>query len=98
MLMRDETRLAVRLPVHLAVSYQSTTDLASAFIDSLSQGGVFIRTSRPLPIGTELVMEIDVAGQRKVSIKGRVVWERIIGREGSADGMGVAFLEPLPDH
>jgi type IV pilus assembly protein PilZ len=92
--MQRDARLSPRLNVHLAVNYQSDADLTSAFIDSLSQGGVFIRTSRPLPIGTELTMDITVKGEEQVSIRGRVVWERLIGRE---DGMGVAFLDPIPD-
>jgi uncharacterized protein (TIGR02266 family) len=92
--MRHDSRLSPRLNVHLAVNYQSGVDLASSYIDSLSQGGVFIRTSRPMPIGTELTMEITVKDAVQVAIRGRVVWERLIGRE---DGMGVAFLDPLPD-
>lgn len=94
--MRDQ-RAFPRLPVHLEVRYVDGAALASSFIASLSSGGVFIRTSRPLPIGTELTLEIhldDQPGQPPIRVRGRVVWERLAGRE---DGMGVQFVEPLPD-
>lgn len=92
----SDQRAFPRLPVHLAVRYHSGADLAESFIESLSAGGVFVKTSRPLPIGTELTLEIqidDQADQPPIRLNGRVVWERLIGRE---DGMGVAFTEPLP--
>jgi uncharacterized protein (TIGR02266 family) len=88
-------RIHPRLTLHLPVRYKDGSELAASYIDSLSEGGVFVRTSRPLPIGTELTMEIAVKGveDAPIRIRGRVVWERLIGRD---DGMGVAFLEPPP--
>ena len=93
-----ESRSFPRFPVHLQVRYQSGAELAQSFIESLSTGGVFIRTSQPLPIGTDLVMDITIDGDgseaQPIRITGRVVWERLVGRE---DGMGVSFTEPPPD-
>jgi type IV pilus assembly protein PilZ len=91
-----EARSFPRVPVHLAVRYRSEAELAGTFIDSLSGGGVFIRTSRPLPIGTELLMQItlDDQGPDPIHVRGRVVWDRVTGRQ---DGMGVQFLEPPPE-
>ena len=93
-----ESRSFPRVPVHLQVRYQSGAELAQSFIESLSGGGVFIRTSQPLPIGTELVMDISVvdsgADPEPIRVRGKVVWERLVGRE---DGMGVTFTEPPPD-
>jgi Tfp pilus assembly protein PilZ len=71
-----ETRVHRRLALHLPVTYRDGADLAASYIDSLSEGGVFIRTSRPLPIGTELVMEIEVKEtdlEGPVRIRGKVV-------------------------
>jgi type IV pilus assembly protein PilZ len=89
-------RLTPRVPVHLEVRYRDGAELASSYVQSLSTGGVFIRTSRPLPIGTELLMEIVLEDQpdRAVRLRGKVVWDRHVGRD---DGMGVRFLEPLPE-
>jgi type IV pilus assembly protein PilZ len=89
-----EARSYPRVPVHFQVRYRSGAELASSFIDSLSGGGVFIRTTRPMPIGTELVMEItlDDQGPEPILVRGRVVWERLLNRQDG--GMGVQFLEP----
>jgi type IV pilus assembly protein PilZ len=79
----------------MAVRYHGADELRAAFISSLSQGGVFIKTSQPLAIGSEILMEIELEGDLSpIRIKGRVVWDRLVGRE---DGMGVAFSESLPD-
>jgi uncharacterized protein (TIGR02266 family) len=90
-----------RVPVHLAVRYPSGQHLRESYIDSLSGGGVFIRTSAPLAIGTELAMEIVVEGEAKpVRVRGQVVWERLYQerpeRSDRPQGMGVRFLEPVP--
>ena len=92
---RDDTRQFPRIPAQLAVRFHGGDDLRAAYISSLSQGGVFIKTNHPLPIGTEIIMEIEIEGDlAPIRIKGRVVWERLAGRD---DGMGVAFSEPVPD-
>lgn len=91
------TRLFPRVPVHLEVTYRDGEELRSAFVDSLSGGGVFIRTSRPLPPGTEIVMDIrldqDQAADEPLRVRGKVVWDRLVGRH---DGMGVQFTEEPP--
>jgi uncharacterized protein (TIGR02266 family) len=90
-----ESRQHPRIPAQLAVRFHGGDDLRAAFISSLSQGGVFIKTGHRLAIGTEIIMEIEIEGDlAPIRIKGKVVWERLAGRE---DGMGVAFAEPVPD-
>lgn len=85
-----------RVPVHLSVSYRDGAELRSSYVDSLSHGGVFIQTARPLPIGTEIIMEIKLedAHEPPIQVRGKVVWERLVGRQ---DGMGVQFTEEPPD-
>jgi uncharacterized protein (TIGR02266 family) len=91
-----EHRAFERIPVHLEVRYEDGAALASSIITSISGGGVHIKTSRPLPIGTMVMLEISLEGEaiQPVRMAGRVVWERLLGRDG---GMGVAFTEPLPE-
>ena len=98
----EDKRNYPRVPVHLQVRYPEGVSLISSWIDSLSLGGVFIRTSRPLPIGTELTLEILIQDDPEpVRIRAKVVWERLLSgspRQGiSGDGMGVAFLEAPPE-
>jgi len=91
-----DNRVFPRLPVNLQVSFRDDRDLRESMVESVSGGGVFIRTSRPLPIGTELTMEIHLedGATQPIRVRGQVVWERLTGR---TDGMGVKFLEDPPD-
>ncbi len=90
------TRSHPRIPVHLEVRYRDGDDLRSSFVDSLSFGGVFIRTRKPLPIGTELTMEISLENGETspVVVRGQVVWDRLFDKDG---GMGVKFLDEPPE-
>jgi uncharacterized protein (TIGR02266 family) len=100
--MREKTRDRAfpRVPVRLAVHYRTDGELRSSLIQSLSAGGVFIRTSRPLAIGTPLTMEIHIDADptaQPICIEGKVVWERLIGQDNLPDGMGVEFTEAPPE-
>jgi type IV pilus assembly protein PilZ len=94
--MTDSTRRFPRIPVHLDVHFGTADDLRAAVIDSLSEGGVFIRTRSPLPIGTELTLSISLGnqGDPPITLRGRVAWAR--HHSAAVDGMGVAFLDPPP--
>jgi type IV pilus assembly protein PilZ len=86
------TRQSPRVPVQLAVSYESAGEMARDVITNLSDGGLFIRTTRPLAIGTQIEMTIHI-GEEKPPIgqKGRITWARGL----PVDGMGVRFEPPV---
>ena len=50
-----------RIPVSLQVSYLSKGDLQKDLVTNLSPGGLFVRTSKPLEIGTEIDLEVLIA-------------------------------------
>ncbi|MBI4509818.1 MAG: PilZ domain-containing protein [Deltaproteobacteria bacterium] len=91
-----DQRLYQRVPVLLRVRYRDGNELASSYVQNISGGGVFVRTFRPLPVGLELTLELylEDGSEEPMTIKGKVVWERLIGRD---DGMGIQFLEPVPE-
>ena len=92
---RETRRRFPRVPAKLDVRFHGADELRAAYVSSFSMGGVFIKTGHPLPIGTEILMEIELDGDlAPIRINGRVVWERLVGRD---DGMGVAFTETIPD-
>ena len=79
-----------RIPVSLKVSYLSKGDLAKDLVTDLSPGGLFIRTSRPLPIGTEVDLEVQIADEDPpITVRGKVVWLR--AKSGPHEGMGIEF-------
>ncbi|HEY1691056.1 MAG TPA: PilZ domain-containing protein [Polyangiaceae bacterium] len=55
--------------------------------DDVSEGGVFLSTSAPLPMGSPVVMHFTLGGSA-VLVHGRVAWR-------STRGMGVRFGSPI---
>jgi len=87
--MTDDKRQYPRVPVSLRVNYPSKGDLQKDLATDLSPGGLFIRTSKPLPIGTEVDLEVTVATEDPpITVRGRVVWMR---GQGGKEGMGIQF-------
>lgn len=66
------------------LEYASERDLARDYVSNLSQGGAFIRTARPYPAGTELVLEMRLPGGTVLEAPATVV-------RADAAGMGVRF-------
>jgi uncharacterized protein (TIGR02266 family) len=82
-----------RIPVSLAVSYLSKGDLARDIVNDLSPGGLFVRTSKPLDIGTDVDLEVILADETPIHVRGRVVWLRT--EAGTRQGMGIQFTGPI---
>jgi hypothetical protein len=94
---RQFTRVALDAYVRVVIP------AASASIDSrvrdLSENGVFLLSKSTRPIGTELLLHIDVTPDLVIAARGIVVHEVKAG-ESSSDrpgGMGIMFLEIQSD-
>ncbi len=88
--MSDDKRQHARMPVALKVSYPSRGDLQRDLVTDLSPGGLFIRTSKPLPIGTDIDLEVQVETEDPpIMVRGKVVWLR--DAQGPHEGMGIVF-------
>ena len=90
-----DKRTAPRLPIALEVSYPSGEALRRDYISNLSSGGMFVKTRSPLPIGTEVTLEIAVGDEAPLSLRGKVVWDRLFAQGGEPEGFGVRFIEPV---
>jgi uncharacterized protein (TIGR02266 family) len=85
----DDKRQHNRIPVSLKVAYGSRDDLRKDLVTDLSPGGLFVRTSKPLPIGTEIDLEVTIAeADLPMHIRGKVVWLR---QKHGPEGMGIQF-------
>ena len=79
-----------RFPVALQVSYLSKGDLQKDLVVNLSPGGLFVRTSKPLDIGTDVDLEVLIADEETpIHVRGKVVWLR--PEPGQQPGMGIHF-------
>ena len=84
-----EKRQHERLPAALTVTYESEGDLQKDLVTDVSSGGLFVRTASPLPIGTEIALQVIVPPNNlAVSVQGRVTWVR---EQTGTEGMGIQF-------
>ncbi len=93
--MSDERRIARRTAIELAVEYKRINTFFSDYTKNISRGGTFIRTDKPLGIGTEFVFALTVPNLAEpLRLRGRVKW--VIPPEsaapGSPPGMGIEFI------
>lgn len=83
-----------RVRLALQVSYRSTGSFLVSYSVDLSQGGLFIETTQPRKVGTELELWLAIPGaQQDVRLKGTVVWIRRKATVDQPPGMGVQFLQ-----
>jgi quinolinate synthase len=91
----QDRRKAARAPIELRVEYKRLNSFFADYTKNISKGGTFIRTSRPLDIGTEFVFRLVVPKlSEDLSLRGRVQWVvRPEDAQGSREpGMGIGFV------
>lgn len=98
----DDRRIAERGPIALRVDYKRLNSFFADYTKNISRGGTFIRTDRPLAVGTEFVFELGIPvpspelGDGSIRLAGVVRWV-VLAEEATDDkpaGMGIGFLFP----
>jgi type IV pilus assembly protein PilZ len=85
-----EGRQAVRAPIELKVDYKKLNSFFADYTKNISKGGTFIKTKKPLPIGTRFLFKLTVPQRGDpFELLGEVVWSTI---EGDEPGMGIKFV------
>jgi type IV pilus assembly protein PilZ len=92
-----EARAHPRAPIELKVEYKKMNTFFSDYTKNISKGGTFIKTDRPLKVGTEFVFKLFVPAQEEpFTLRGQVAWintEQESQRPEIEDkGMGIRFL------
>jgi type IV pilus assembly protein PilZ len=85
----------------LPVEYDRLNALLSDYTHNISRGGTFIRTDRPLDVGTVLSFTIRAPELGEpIVLRGVVRWVVDAGQAGAgrAPGMGIAFVYDSPAH
>jgi type IV pilus assembly protein PilZ len=86
----EDKREHPRIPVSLRVVYLNRGELARDLVTDLSPGGLYLRTTRPLEIGTEVDLEVLVTDEDlPIHVRGKVVWLR--KPPAAHEGMGIQF-------
>lgn len=87
-----ERRSEQRSPIELKVEYKRLNTFFADYTKNISRGGTFIKTGRPLPIGTEFLFKLFVPGRDlPLTIHGEV--QRIVEASPDTDaGMAIKFV------
>src|SRR5690349_19145859 len=81
---QPERRVDARAPIELKVEYKRLNTFFADYTKNISRGGTFIRTSRPLPVGTEFLFLLFVPQlEQPLRIHGEVQW--VVAGTGEAD-------------
>lgn len=91
----DDRRLDGRAPIELKVEYKRLNSFFADYTKNISKGGTFIRTDRPLEIGTDFLFKLGVPGlEQPLVLQGKVQW--VVMPEDAGDeqeaGMGIGFV------
>ncbi len=90
----SDRRTAERHSITLRVDYKRMNTFFADYAKNISKGGTFIRTSKPLDIGTEFVFVLSIPGQPdQLQLKGEVMWtvDDATATEEHPAGMGIRF-------
>jgi type IV pilus assembly protein PilZ len=94
---KPERRGEVRRPIELKVEYKRLNTFFADYTKNISRGGTFIKTARPLPIGTEFLFKLFIPGRvEPLTIHGevqRIVNGQDVDGDGTPDqGMAIKFV------
>lgn len=89
-----------RAAIELKVEYKRLNSFFADYTRNISHGGTFIRTNRPLDIGTEFTFKLFVPKLvEPLELHGKVQWvvQPEDARPDQPSGMGIGFIYDTPD-
>ncbi len=95
-----EKRDSLRFPIELQVEYKRLNTFFADYTRNISKGGTFIKTHKPLDIGTEFLFKLFIPTlDEPIVLSGKVQWVVKPGeeKEGEAPGMGIMFTYKNPN-
>ncbi|MEM7138321.1 MAG: TIGR02266 family protein [Myxococcota bacterium] len=89
-----ERRGTRRATLELPIEYERLNAFLSDYTHNISRGGTFIRTERPLEVGTELRFRVKAPELGELLMTGVVRWtvQPEDARDDRPAGMGIAFV------
>jgi len=89
-----DRRSSPRHAITLRVDYKRMNTFFADYAKNISKGGTFIRTSKPLDVGTEFVFVLSIPEQSaQLQLRGEVMWtvDESRATEDRPAGMGIRF-------
>ncbi len=97
----EDRRIHPRGPIELKVEYKRVNTFFADYTKNISKGGTFIKTDKPLDIGTEFLFRLNVpALGEPLELKGKVKWIIQPGEATPSEppGMGIRFIYDDDEH
>ena len=96
----SDRRRHPRGPIELKVEYKRVNTFFADFTKNISKGGTFIKTTKPLDIGTEFIFKLFVpALDEPLALRGKVQSVVPVGSpDGDVPGMGIEFIYETSNH
>jgi uncharacterized protein (TIGR02266 family) len=84
--------------VHTVLSMNTDHQFYAGFSDDIDEGGIFVATFEPKPVGDKILVNFKLPGGRPVTAQGEVAWVREYNPlvPEMAPGMGVKFTNLMP--
>jgi uncharacterized protein (TIGR02266 family) len=91
--MSEEHRRDRRVPLEVEVTLQSDHNFFAGIANNVSEGGIFVATVTPPPVGSEVGFELVLGGERFLVV-GVVRWVRDehAASQGAPAGCGVKWV------
>jgi type IV pilus assembly protein PilZ len=101
----DDRRREARAPIELKVEYKRLNTFFYDYTKNISKGGTFIKTEKPLDVGTIFLFKLMVPAQAEpLALRGEVRWVVKEGQPlppevaaGHEPGMGIRFVYDSSD-
>lgn len=95
---RDNRRSTERVDVTWLVDCEGEDTFLYASITNISEMGIFVQTTTPLPIGSQLTLRFAPPGAAAPFVlQGTVQWINAATRQTPNPGMGIRFVDLTPD-
>lgn len=94
-----EQRQDARAAIELKVEYKRLNTFFADYTKNISKGGTFIKTKKPLDVGTEFIFKLQVPSlPAPLELRGQVKWVVEDGAAaGESAGMGIRFIYSSDD-
>lgn len=71
---REGMRKHLRAPFNQKISFVFASLEVHCYAITLSEGGIFLRTNKPIPVGSRVDVKIPIESDDKITLKGTVVY------------------------
>jgi len=90
----EKRRQHPRFNAKIKVGFKSVKDFLWAYSEDISKGGIFINTTEPMPMDSEVQLKLCLPGRSKeISVVGKVIYIVKDGETERGPGMGLQLID-----